>query len=117
MRSILTLVTVLSATSAIAQDGSTSPDGSILNGVAVSTSYNISAPMVAKTEPEAVLEEQNYRQQMYLLAAKECTDLLETIATSCAVSNISVSTQITRQPGVANQMYATGSVTLQVDMK
>ena len=73
--------------------------------------------MTAKTEADLDLEEQGYRKAMYAKSAKECADLLDTIAKTCSVTNVSVSTQVTRQSGLQDQMYASASVTLQVDLK
>jgi hypothetical protein len=117
LRPILSALAILSATSAFAQDATSTEEVPMLGGVAVNTSYNISAPMTAKTPEEAVAEEQAYRKQMYALSAKECADLLDTIATTCTVTNISVSTQVNRTPGTPDSMYASGTVSLQVDMK
>jgi hypothetical protein len=115
LRLVLISALVLSACPAFAQDEAADPG--MIGGVAVSTSYNISGPMAAKTAEESAAEEQAYRRQMYALSAKECDDLLATIAKTCSVASISVSTQISRTPGTADQMYASGSVTLQVEMK
>ena len=73
--------------------------------------------MAAKTAAEEAVEDQQYRTQMYVLSAKECADLLASISATCSITNISVSTQITRQLGVANQIYVTGNVSMLVEMK
>jgi hypothetical protein len=117
LRFILSAALILSATSAFAQDAASTEEVPMLSGVAVNTSYNISAPMTAKTPEEAVTEEQSYRKQMYALSAKECADMLDTIAKTCTVTNITVSTQVNRSPGTPDSMYASGSVTMQVEMK
>ncbi len=108
----------LAATSAAAQDAAPADaQGALTGGISISTSYSISGPMLAKTPQDSAKEEQGYRKSLYQQSAKECADLLDTIAKTCAVTNISVSTQITRQAGVADQIYASGSVTLQVELK
>lgn len=116
MRLIVSTALVLFAFPALAQEEAAT-DPSMIGGVAINTSYNFSGPMVAKTADESAAEEQAYRKQMYALSAKECDDLLATIATTCTVASISVSTQVSRSPGMADQMYATGNVTLQVELK
>ena len=116
MRLALTAAFVFTASTCLAQDAP-SGDVALPGGVTVNTSYNISLPMTAKTPADETAEEQQYRKQMYALSAKECADLLASIAASCSLTTISVSTQITRQPGLAAQMYATGNVTLLVEMK
>jgi hypothetical protein len=118
MRNTLLTLLCLSATTAFAQD--TAPDESqaiLPGGIAISTSYSLNGPMLAKTPQGSALEEQGYRKSLYQQSAKECADLLDTIATTCTVTNISVSTQITRQTGMTDQIYASGSVTLQVELK
>jgi hypothetical protein len=115
LRLILSTILALSACPALAQEEVS--DAGLIGGVAVSTSYNISGPMAAKTAAESAAEEQTYRKQMYALSAKECDDLMATIAKTCTIGSISVSTQISRTPGTPDQMYASGSVTLQVEMK
>lgn len=117
MRLIPFLALAFSATTALAEDAAPIDGGGLLGGVSVNTSYSLSGPLSAKNQADLALEEQTYRKNMYLQSAKECADLLDTIAKSCAIANITVSTQITRQAGIADQMYASGSVTLQVELK
>ena len=116
MRLALTAALVFAATASLAQDAP-ADDAALPAGVTVNTAYSTSAPMAAKTAAEEAVEDQQYRTQMYVLSAKECADLLASIAASCSITNISVSTQITRQPGVANQIYATGNVSMLIEMK
>ena len=116
MHLALSAILVFAATASLAQDAELG-DAAVAAGIAVTTSYNINAPMVAKTPSEEAAEDQQYRTQMYKQSAKECADLLASIAASCSITNISVSTQITRQPGVANQIYATGNVSMLIEMK
>jgi hypothetical protein len=107
---------MLSATGAFGQDAA-SEEAAMAGGVAVSTSYNISAPMTSAGATDQDAEDRAYRVQMYKKSAAECADLLATIAKSCTITGISVSTQINRAPGQPDSMYATGSVTMQVEMK
>lgn len=116
MRLTLTAMFICAATSALSQDAPAA-DTSMPAGIAVNTSYNVSAPMTAQTPDEEAAEDLKYRTQMYAQSAKECADLLALIATSCSITNIAVSTQITRQPGLTTQMYASGNVTMMVEMK
>jgi hypothetical protein len=116
MRVGLIAVMTMSATGAFAQDAE-SGDATMMGGVAISTSYNISAPMKSVGVADQDAEDRGYRVQMYRKSAAECADLLATIATSCTITGITVSTQINRSPGVPDSMYATGSVTMQVELK
>ena len=118
MRKIFVCLLCLSTSPALAQEATPGDaTGTLTTGIAISTSYSISGPMLAKTPKDNVEEEQGYRKSLYQQSAKECADLLDTIAKSCTITNISVSTQITRQAGMADQIYASGSVTLQVELK
>ena len=116
MRLILTAALICAVTAAMAQDGPAA-EAALPDGVTVNTSYNISGPMAAKSAADEAVEDQQYRTQLYVLSAKECADMLASIAKSCSIVNISVSTQITRQPGIATQMYATGNVSMLVELK
>ncbi len=107
---------MLSATGVLAQDAD-SGDGASMGGVTISTSYNISAPMKSLGAADQDAEDRDYRVQLYKKSAAECADLTATIAKSCLITGITVSTQINRSPGVPDSMYATGSVTMQVDLK
>jgi hypothetical protein len=117
MRKTLLTIFCLSATSAFAEDAAPDAQAILPGAVAISTSYSINGPMLAKTLPDSALEEQAYRKSLYQQSAKECEDLLATIAKTCSVTNISVSTQITRQAGMADQIYGSGSVNLQIEFK
>jgi hypothetical protein len=116
MRVGVIAVMMMSATGAFGQDAG-SEDAALAGGVSVSTSYNISAPMTSAGVKDQDAEDRAYRAQMYKKSAAECADLLATIAESCTITGITVSTQINRSPGVPDSMYATGSVTMQVELK
>jgi hypothetical protein len=116
MRYGLMALILISATPALGQeaslDAATAP-----GGVVVSTSYNISTPMSGTSPEQQDKEDQSYRTQLYAKAAAECADLLASVATACTITGITVSTQINRSPGMPDSMYASGTVTMQVDLK
>ena len=54
---------------------------------------------------------------MYERSARECTDILASIATSCSITGINVSTQVNRTYGQPPSIYVNASVTMQVTLK
>lgn len=85
--------------------------------VAVNVSYAINEP-VASTDPAALAAVDAAHRKTLLLRAKgECTGFLATIATDCAVTGISISTQVNSYPGQAPTLYVTSNVTLQITLR
>ena len=116
MRYGLMALFLTSAAPALAQEASPDAAGAAA-GVVVSTSYNISTPMASTTAEGQDKEDQSYREILYAKAAAECGTLVASAATACAITGITVSTQINRSPGMPDSMYASGTVTMQVDLK
>jgi hypothetical protein len=85
--------------------------------VSVNISYTINAPLVATTPDAVTAEDRQYRKAMYERAAGECEDLLATIAASCQITNIGVSTQVNRYPGQPATIYVSTNVTMQIALK
>jgi len=74
--------------------------------------------MVTDDEDLAMTEqEKKIKRALYERAARECGDLLATIALTCSITNISVSTNINRNYGQPPQVYANASVAMQVTLK
>jgi hypothetical protein len=85
--------------------------------VAVSVSYSINENMTS-TAPEAVAEvDARHRKALLLRAEGECEAFLATIATDCAVSSISLATQLNSYPGQPPTIYVSSTVTLQIAMR
>ena len=87
-------------------------------GQTIQVNANYSLTVMA-TDDEAAMaaQEQKLKRSLYERAAGECGDLLATIALTCSITNISVSTQINRNYGQPPQVYANASITMQATMK
>jgi ABC-type transport system substrate-binding protein len=85
--------------------------------VNVNISYTINAPLTASTPEAATAEDREYRKALYRRAAGECEDLLATIAASCQITNIGVSSQVNRYPGQPATIYVSTNVTMQIALK
>ena len=85
----------------------------------IQVSASFSAQVLATSENEALLatQERTLKRSMYERAARECDDLRATVAISCAITNMNVSTQINRSYGQPPTLYVNSSVTMQVTLK
>ncbi|WP_309664600.1 hypothetical protein [Tabrizicola sp.] len=105
---------VLPCLPALAQDAPTPVAG---GPVIISVSYSINAP-VASESPEALDQaDKDYRRALYARAAKECDDLLATIAAECRITDINVSTQVNSFPGQPTTLYVSSTVNTEVTLK
>jgi hypothetical protein len=82
--------------------------------VQVTTTYSITVPLASSDPKASDAEDRAYRRRMYERSSAECADLLATVAKSCEILNVAISTSVTVAPGQANGLYATSSVTMQV---
>ena len=87
--------------------------------VNVNVSYNLQLPAGPGPDTAELLSsaERDARKSMYTLAAKECEALLATIASSCQITAINVSTQINRYPGQVPTLYISSNVSMQIALK
>jgi len=85
--------------------------------VSVNVSYNLQLPAGPGTAELLSSVERNARKSMYTLAAKECEALLATIASSCQITAINVSTQINRYPSQVPTLYISSNVSMQIALK
>ncbi len=88
-------------------------------GQTIQANANYSMTVMVTTDDDAAMtgQEQKIKRSLYERAAVECRDLLATIALTCTITNINVSTQITRNYGQPPQIYANASVAMQVTLK
>jgi hypothetical protein len=85
--------------------------------VLVSVNYSINVPL-ASTEPEAAAAaDSSYRRALLLRAESECAELLASIATDCARTSITISTQVNSYPGQPPALYVNSSETLQITLR
>ena len=87
--------------------------------VSVNVSYNLQLPAGPGPDTAELLSraERDARKSMYMLTSKECEDLLATIASSCQITAINVSTQINRYPGQVPTLYISSNVSMQIALK
>jgi len=86
-------------------------------GIMFNTSLSLNLPLTATDPAARQAEEDGYRRNLYARSVGECQVLLDSIAKSCAVTGISVSTQITSNPGAPDYLYASSNITMQVELK
>ena len=85
--------------------------------IQASASYSMTVMVAADDDAAMAGQEQKIKRSLYERAARECGDLLATIALSCSITNINVSTQINRNYGQPPQIYANANVAMQVTLK
>ena len=83
----------------------------------MNTSYSLQMPADADTDTRITEQEKTLKRSMYERAARECEDLKATIAQTCQLTSINVSTQINRNPGTPTQIYVSTNVQMQVTIK
>lgn len=88
-----------------------------MGGVMFNTSFSINAPMTATDLAGKAAEEDAYRASLYARSSAECELVLATIAATCEVTSVNVSTQVSASPGQPDYLYASANVTMQVKLK
>jgi len=91
----------------------------LASGQAIQANASFSAQIVTTADNDAEITEQEkkLKRAMYERSARECTDILASIATSCSITGINVSTQVNRTYGQPPTIYVNASVTMQVTLK
>ena len=89
----------------------------MMSGIYFSTSIGVNAPMAGADAAAKEAEEDAYRQRLYVRAVKECDGLMATIAKSCMITNVSVSTQVNASPGQPDYLYGTANISMTVELK
>jgi hypothetical protein len=85
--------------------------------VAVNVSYAINETILS-TAPEALATlDAGHRKTLMLRAEGECAAFLATIATDCAVTGITISTQVNSYPGQPPTLYVNSNVALQITLR
>lgn len=88
-------------------------------GQTIQATASFSAQIVAAADndTEITQQEKNLKRAMYDRAARECTDIMASVAISCSITGINVSTQATRNYGQPPAIYVNSSVTMEVRLK
>src|SRR5262245_44831588 len=73
--------------------------------ISVNTSFNLQMPAAGSTDTAVTDQERSLKRSLYERAARECDDLKASIALTCQITGINVSTQISRNPGAPPQIY------------
>ena len=94
----------------------TGPDGAA-PGILFNTSINLNLPLVAADRAGKQAEEDAYRRDLYTRSVGECQVLLDSIAKSCTITSISVSTQTNSNPGQPDYLYVSSNISMQVELK
>ena len=91
----------------------------LADGQEIQATANFSAQVVpvADNDAEISRQEKDLKRAMYERAARECADMLASVAIACSITGINVSTQINRSYGQPTNIYVNSSVTMQVKLK
>jgi hypothetical protein len=85
--------------------------------VQVNVNYSLQASLPGGTAADFIAEEQKMKRAMYERTTRECAELLATVALTCTIAAINVSTQITQNYGQVPTLYVNTSVSMQVKLK
>ncbi len=117
-RHTLALGLILIPGLALAEDLTADPTmGAGASGIAINTSISLNLPVLATDPIARAAEEIALRRDLYQRSVGECSLLKETVAVSCEITAINVSTQINSNPGQPDYIYASSNITMQVDLK
>jgi hypothetical protein len=119
MRPLLLCLSALLPLPALAQDDeSTSlPAFGTPPGIYFNTSIAVNAPLTATDSAGKLAEEDSYRQSLYVRSVAECEGLMATIAKSCTITGVNVSSQINANPGQPDYLYVTANISMTVELK
>lgn len=84
--------------------------------ISVNASYSLQVPATGD-ENAVSAQEKALKRSMYERAARECDDLKATIALTCQITSIGVSTQLNRNLGSPPQIYVSANVQMQITAK
>lgn len=87
------------------------------SGIAINTSLSLNLPMTGADPAARQAEEDATRRDLYARSVKECGLLLESVAKTCAITAINISTQVNSNPGQPDFLYVSANITMQVDLK
>ena len=121
MRRLALAVSLCLPVTALAQDPVVVTDegasAAAAQGFILSTTISINLPLTASDPIARAAEEVGFRRDLYQRSVGECALLMETVAASCEITGINVSTQINSSPGQPDYLYASSTITMQVALK
>jgi hypothetical protein len=85
--------------------------------IQVNSSFNAQIFVANETEPQIQEQERSLKQSMYERATRECELLRASIALSCRITSIGVSTQINRSHGNPPTFYINANISMEVTLK
>jgi hypothetical protein len=85
--------------------------------IQASASFNAQVVITEDNDANISQQEKTLKRAMYERAARECDDLRATIALTCTISGVNVSTQINRSYGQPPTIYVNSNVSMQITLK
>jgi hypothetical protein len=118
MRLATTLLTLaLLPGLAFAEDLPTTADPGMSAGIMFNSSISLNLPLTAADRAGKQAEEDGYRRDLYARSVQECALLLESIARTCTITSVSISTQVNSNPGQPDYLYVSSNIGMQVELK
>jgi len=114
---VLSTALLLCTPLARAQDSATALPGGAGAGIMFNTSISLNLPLVGSDRAARQAEEDAHRRDLYARSVDECRVLLDSIAKSCVITGISVSTQTNSNPGQPDYLYVSSNIAMQVELK
>ena len=87
------------------------------NVVNVSISFNSQSPLTETSEKAIVAIQKLGRKMIYRMAREECETLQSTIAETCTLTSLNVSSQLRQQHNRPNSLYINGSAQFSITLK
>ncbi len=87
------------------------------NTVNVSISFNSQSPLTETSEKAIAAIQKMGRKLIYKMAREECETLQSTIAETCTLTNLNVSSQLRQQHNRPNSLYINGSAQFSITLK
>ncbi|MEM8689745.1 MAG: hypothetical protein AAGF81_20650 [Pseudomonadota bacterium] len=87
------------------------------NTVNVSVSFNSQTPMTETNDRAVAAIQKMGRKLIYKMAREECETLRNTIAQSCQLTNLNVTSQLRHQHNRPNSLYINGSAQFSITLK
>ena len=87
------------------------------NIVNVSISFNSQTPLTETSDKAISVLQKMGRKMIYKMAREECETLRKTIAQTCSLTNLNVTSQLRHQHNRPNSLYINGSAQFSITLK